>query len=316
MKYEDFIGFVQRGVQKKLGEEAQTQIRKITKNNSVVLDGLSISAKDSAVSPTIYLNSFYKDYQQGLSIPEIVDHILEMYRRSCVSAASDISFFTDFEKARQGLACRLISRARNQELLEQIPHRPFLNLETVVYYRLEGSELGRGTILVYNSHLERWGITEEKLFEIARENTLRILPERFIPIQNALEMYQEEMDCEQELKSEIEWTGEEGDDEKETCGAEEVPPMYVLTNTAGAFGAVCILYDEVLQRIAEQLEDDFWILPSSIHECIILPAGAPVEKQWLQSMVRQINRQAVEEGEFLSDEIYLYRSRLHKLSME
>lgn len=92
-------------------------------------------------------------------------------------------------------------------------------------------------------------------------------------------------------------------------------PMYVLTNKSNYFGASSLLFDSVLQDIAGKLKDDFWVLPSSIHECIIVPAEFAMSKEELQEMVREINRSEVAQEDFLSDEIYLYQRKFHKLSL-
>ncbi|MFS6555026.1 DUF5688 family protein, partial [Parabacteroides distasonis] len=102
----------------------------------------------------------------------------------------DTTFYADYTKVRQHLACRLISREKNRELLKMVPYRIFLDLAVVVYYYFEDSRLGTGTILVYSSHCKNWGITEEELFAGARENTLNIQPEEFLSMRSVLEKFQ------------------------------------------------------------------------------------------------------------------------------
>lgn len=292
LNYEDFICMVQTQMQERLGGDAQIQLHQVMKNNSVVLDALSISEGDSGVSPTVYLNDYYREYRDGTSIPELLDQMETTYRNNRLQLPFDTSFYTDFEKVKDRLACRLISRSKNRELLQKVPYRPFLDLALVVYYCFEDSQLGTGTILVYKNHQENWRVSEEVLFETARENTLRIQPEEFLSMRSILEKYRE-------------------------CGraAEEIEAMYVLTNRSNYFGAASLLFDSVLQKIAQELQDDFWVLPSSIHECIIVPVSFPATREELQEMVREINRCEVAAEDFLSDEVYLYRREVHKLSI-
>ena len=218
-----------------------------------------------------------------------------LYRKSRVTVPFDTTFYADFGKVKQHLACRVINREKNRELLKTVPYRIFLDLAIVTYYYFEDSCLGTGTILVYSSHCKNWGITEEELFACARENTLHIQPEEFLSMDGVLEKFQ---GC--------------GEAKAET---ENVLPMYVLTNKTNYFGAASLLFDSVLQDIADKLEDDFWILPSSIHECIIIPAESAMPKEEMQEMVREINRNEVAAEDFLSDEIYRYQREFHKLSL-
>lgn len=298
LNYEDFICVAQAQMQEKLGDEMQVQLHQITKNNSVVLDALSISEKGGKIAPTIYLNDFYQEYLDGKTMPELIEQMEEIYQRCRPQIQFDTAFYADFPKVRDHLACRLINRDRNRELLKRIPHRPFLDLEMIVYYSFEDSNLGIGTILVYESHRKAWRVTEEELFETARENTLRLHPEEFLSMEGILEKYRS---C--------------GIIQKEDEDAGMARPMYVLTNRDNYFGASGLLFDSVLQKIARELDDDFWILPSSVHECIVVPAGLSLVQDDLKLMVREINRTEVAPEDYLSDEVYYYQSKIHKLSM-
>lgn len=293
LKYEDFIGFVQTKMQERMGEEVQIQIRQVVKNNNIVLDGLCISEKDSGIAPTIYLNGYYRQYKEGKSVPEILDAMQETYEKNRKGINFDPSFYADFSCVRPHLMCRVINRQKNKEQLKQVPWRPFLNLAIVVCCHFEDEIVGNGSILVYQNHLKGWGITETELFRIARENTLQIQPEEFMSMSSILKKYHME-------------SGEVHDPQ----------PMFVLTNRGNYFGAVCMIFDSVLANIGETLQDDFWVLPSSIHECVIVPSQIQTNGTELEELVREINKKEVQAEEFLSDEIYFYHRMLHKLIMK
>ena len=293
MKYAEFMELVQNETKERLGKEAQIEIHRIVRNNAVILDGMSVGKPDGHITPTLYLNDFYKDYQDGITIKEIVDTIEQIYRNSKKQDGFNGSFYADFHNVKDRLACKLINRARNRELLKHVPYKEVMDLAMVAYYLFEDEELGTGTILVYNSHLINWQISGEEVLEIARKNTLNLLPAEFVGMQKILEKYQ--IHTEDELIS----------------GQEE--PMYVLTNKEHYFGAACMMYDSVLQGIGRELEGDFWILPSSIHECIIVPRSVSLTGYELREMVREINRYEVDSEEYLSDEIYFYNRDVHKL---
>ena len=293
MKYEDFICFIQTKMQERMGEEVQIQIQQVVKNNNIVLDGLCIAEKDSSIAPTIYLNGYYRQYEEGRTVPEILDAMQETYEKNRKEINFDPSFYADFTCVQPHLMCRVINRQKNEERLKQVPWRPFLNLAIVVCCHFEDEVIGNGSILVYQNHLNGWGITEEELFRIARENTLRIQPEEFMSMNAILKKHHAEF----------------GEDS-------EPQPMFVLTNRGNYFGAVCMIFDSVLSEIGETLQDDYWVLPSSIHECVIVPAQVQTNGTELEMLVQEINRKEVQAEEFLSDEIYFYHRMLHKLIMK
>ncbi|MDE7404300.1 MAG: hypothetical protein K2M81_04265, partial [Lachnospiraceae bacterium] len=90
-------------------------------------------------------------------------------------------------------------------------------------------------------------------------------------------------------------------------------PMYVLTNKQKLYGAACMLYPGVLKTFAEKIQRDFYILPSSIHEVILVPADADTDKEALHEIVTEINRTQVAEEEVLADSVYFYSKNKDKV---
>lgn len=292
MNYEEFICRVQAEVKEKMGEKAQVERRRITKNNGVELEGITITEEGQRISPMIYLDEYYSIYERGVTIPQIGEDILRIYERSRESLPKTPDFYTDFEKVKARLACKLINYQRNEKQLARVPYVRCLDLALVFYYALEEEEIGRGTILIYNSHLTMWGISKEQLYEAARRNTPGLLPYEFIEMRELLaESFADGEDFEEEL------------------------PMYVLSNRERHFGAVNMIYDSVLSEIGRRIGDDFYVLPSSVHECIIVPAGAKATRSELSNMVWDINRTQVLPEEVLSDNVYFYERKNHRLSM-
>lgn len=294
MTYEDFLCCVQTKVQQELGEEVRVLLHRIPKNNGILLDGLSIQEGEQGISPTIYLNDFYRDFQKGTEIPGLVEQILDIYQESRIEGKIDTDFYRKYENVCDRIACKLVSFERNRELLKKIPYVRYLDLAAVFYYLMEHEELGSGTILIYNSHLEMWHVTKEELYRQARENTLRLTPWEFYSIKDIVQDLMEE-------------GGEQ----------EEIPepslPMYVLTNKERNLGAAVMLFDQVLAQVGERLKEDYYILPSSIHEVIVIPAEFAIPRKELENMVREINATQVLPQEVLSDRVYYYCCRQHSL---
>ncbi len=301
LNYNDFVCLVQKQMQERLGDTMEVKLHQVMKNNSICLDALSISEKGSKIAPTVYLNDFYEAHREGESIPDLVTRLAAIYETCRPRIQFDPSFYADYERVKDRLVFRLISREKNRELLEQVPYRPFLDLAAVVYYSFESENMGLGCITVYESHRKKWDISEEELFETARENTMRLQPEELLSMDMILQKVRES-------RPEI---------HVPPAREDAVPgeqPMYVLTNKNNYYGAAVLLYDSVLQNVAEKLKGDFWVLPSSVHECIVVPAGFTGKREELQKMVREVNRTEVAPEDFLSDEVYFYQSEIHRLS--
>ncbi len=294
MTYDDFLCCVQTRVQKELGEEVRVLLHRVPKNNGILLDGLSIQEGEQGISPTIYLNDFYREFQKGAGIPELVEGILALYKESRIEGKIDTGFYKEYANVREHISCKLVSFDRNRKLLKKIPYVRYLDLAVVFYYLMEHKDLGSGTILIYNSHLEMWHVTKEELYRQARENALRLVPWEFYSMQEAVQELLEEGESKEDLP-------------------EPYLPMYVLTNRDRNLGASVILFDKVLSEVGERLGEDYYILPSSIHEVIVIPAGFAIPKKELEAMVREMNTTQVLAQEVLSDRVYFYCCRQHSL---
>lgn len=293
MNYEEFICRIQAEVKEKIGDKARVERRRITKNNGVELEGITITEEGEKISPMIYLEEYFHIYERGGQIFRIAEDILRMYEKSRESIPKAPDFYTNFEKVKPRLACKLVNYERNAKQLTRVPHVRCLDLALVFYYVLEEEELGKGTILIYNSHLNMWGVTREQLYETARRNTPGLLP---YELKGMRELLEDTIENAEDL-------------------SEEELPMYVLSNRERYFGAVNLIYDSILSEIGRKIGDDFYILPSSVHECIIVPAGAKAAKEELANMVWDINRTQVLPEEVLSDNVYFYERTNHRLSM-
>ena len=253
------------------------------KPNNVRLYGLSIVEPDSNTSPVIYLESYFERFLDTDNWAGAVKGILEFYRNNRVEDSFDMKWFCDFSKIREKLFYRLINYEKNQELLSMVPHTRFLDLAKIYYADCRIGET-TSSILIYHRHVEEWNITEDELITAAEENTPRLYPANLHPICDTLGL---------------------GDD---INLIPEMPvPMFVLSNTENHNGAAAVCYKDVLDRFSQKIEDDLVILPSSVHETILLPLQKNNSKESLREMVYDANRTMLDQSEFLSDNVYLYR---------
>ena len=170
-----------------------------------------------------------------------------------------------------------------------VPHVRVLDLALVFCCLVDASTLGTATILIYNQHLKLWNLTKDDLCSLAYKNTPILLP------------------CEIRDMSDV--IADLFSHAGPVSGFEDIAgviPMYVLTNKTKLNGSACILYHNLLQDFAETIESDLYLLPSSVHEILILPSYIDNTPKELSDIVREVNRTQLSAEEILSDHVYFY----------
>lgn len=296
--YTEFKQHILSDLQKRLGTDIQVTVQDIIKNNDTHLDGLTILSAQCNLSPTIYLNYYYKQYEDGHSLSDIEDDILKVYRDNCPSSNIDISFFTNYDKVKSRIIFKLVNYERNRELLQQVPHYRFLDLSIVFNCLIESSPSGSATILIHNHHLSYWDITRDDLYALAQQNTPKLLA---YDLRNMTDILKELL-ADENIPA-------------DTPEAAAAFPMYVLTNRYKLNGSGCILYQNLLRDFANRLGSDLYILPSSVHEVLIIPVQAQTSTEELSDMVRDVNSSQLSREEILSDHVYYYSRESGKITM-
>lgn len=292
MEIKAFAKKVQNVLERELGGNYRVELKEVRKNNGVILQGLLILPKGRNVVPTIYLDSFWEAYESGMPFAVVIRRLLAVYREDMPDEDIDMEYFKYFEKVRDRICYRLINREENRELLEEIPHIEFLDLAICFYYAYQGKVLGEGSILITNSHVEMWKTTTTELLALAQVNTPRLYPWSCLSMEDVMrEIVEQESsgkpeECEPDLWAEL--------------------PMRVLSNTKRTYGAVCMIYPGVLEKLAAEIGQDFYILPSSVHEVIFLRDIRADGENALRDMIMEINRTQVAPEEVLSDQLYHY----------
>ena len=294
MNYQQFIEEVERRVKEKIkGNETITvYIHTAVKNNGKERKGITVSEKGIHISPTIYLEEYFQQFQEGKPIEKIVEKILQLYEEVKCSHPCEESLLQNYKELKGKFACKLIHRGKNEKLLNDIPYVPWMDLAIVVFVLLEVSPYGTATVLVRKEHLEIWGLTEAQLFDEAKKNTPILLPYQFCPMRKL-------------LREICPYAVDEGEEEEES--------LYVLSNKLRSFGAASMLYEGILEKVGQKLGENYYILPSSIHEVIVVPESKSPVKQDLDAMVREINETQVEEEEVLSDRVYYFSRKENRL---
>lgn len=291
MNLKAFEELVKENVSIRLGSRYEVTINKITKNNDTILSGLTIRQGDLNISPTIYLNEYYEGYEKGqYTLYSIVNHIIETYKKNKTDKSVDMKFFLDFDSVRPFIVHRIINTERNKDFLKDVPHVEFLDLSIVfmaIINEYTNYKDGLASITVTNSHCKIWEIGIDELVFTARQNTPRLMPATLKTMDEIL------------MKA-------------KASGAEDIPTsaygsnMMVVSNNYGLYGASVMLDKNYLRDLSDAFGGNYYILPSSIHELIVLVDNFGTYSEELKEVVRSINATMVDPVEVLSDSVYYF----------
>ncbi len=283
-------------------DQTLIDLQKIRKNNDISLDALIIREPGTNISPTIYLDDYYALYNDGTPIDELCHIICDVFLEVRLNHPIDPSFFTDFEQARKKLIFQVINYEKNKKRLHDLPHIQYLDLAIIFCCMLRMENGESATVTIKNEHLTLWDTDMDTIKKQAFANTPRLLPAYIQPITDVIRDLAKENPPLERLIS-----------LPDDCP--DVPPLYVLTNESQIGGAACMLYPAMLSDFADSLESDLYILPSSIHEVLLLPTDTRHEDAALNELIQQVNDEQLPATQQLSDHVYFYSRSSAALSI-
>lgn len=284
MDFEAFTEKMRELLGKRVGDGWEIRVHKALKNNGIKRTGIMLQKKGERYGSILYLEEAYEKYQDGMDVEEAVDVLLDAPFGHDFEVEFDKKFqaesFRDYSHVREHLCLRLINYGKNTELLEDVPHVRWNDLAVIFCYEIEAWKEGGAYIMIRNDHLAKWEETVDTLYEDALRNMKDGTPDDLFSLND---MFKKDM----------------------VPGMEATPPMYVLTNASRKFGAAVMLYSRKMKELADSVGSDLVILPSSLHEVLLLVDDEEKHIQW-REMVGEVNRLMVEPEEVLSDNIYRY----------
>jgi len=274
--------------------EVTAEICSTTKNNGVRQTGLLLKRRDERIAPNFYLGAQYREWEAGRSSPdEIVFGICRVYEEELkknrkLAEAVDFSW----ESAKEKVFVRLVGRQKNETLLEELPHEEFLDMAVVYHYVIELAKNEKGALVITKEHLQLFDITEEELRETALKNTM----EQMCPVITGMnEMMQR---LANRIGVSVPFMQTEG-------------MMYIMGNKEERYGATSLLFSKELERFSNEIGSGFYILPSSIHEIILVPEDYAESPEAFSDMVHEVNATQLDPTEVLTDSVYYYDRELH-----
>lgn len=269
---------------KKLGDGYHGTLEKVQKTN-IDLDGLTIMKDGETITPTIYLEPFYKALENGVSVDDVTDRILYIYFNArTYKDQFDITSLSDFGYAKNKLYVQLINRHLNKNLLRNIPHTMFLDdFAVAVRCTVEASEENNASFMVHNSHLNIWQADSETVLSLAISNTLAEHNVDLMPLEQLIR-------------------------ETGSIAPKEFPAdcrIWFMSNQKRYFGAAAVLSDDVLKDFADK-HGSFYVIFSSVHEVLLMPSP---NNSGIDSLTRhnQDVNATLSEEEILGTKAYFYQ---------
>lgn len=265
-------------------------VEKAIKNNDTEIDVLTIKPSSTGCMPNINISELYELYENGENMDEIIDAVKEMYSRCTKLIMPEVeklkALVEDIDLARNLIECRLINADSNAQRLEGKPFKRFG--EFALAYQLKICVDGNGFYMtqITDDMLEDWGIDIDELHRQAMENMN-------LPMSFVLKRMDEFLKLPEKSK------------------------LFILTNKYKLNGATLIISDEVRQKVGRYVGGDYYILPSSIHELLIIPKRYTSDINYLTYMIRSANREEriVKPDDFLSDNLYEYNMATRKVTL-
>lgn len=298
MDYNEFREEILKELQKRHGDGMEIIVSKIKKNNGADYYGVRFQSQSAGKGITLgavfRLDYLYEAYADGkMDIAACAEALWEKYEKNKEPEGLQ-QFVKDMRKwdsVKKNVYPVLLPMEGNADLLSELVKIPMLDLAVIFVIRGKISDSGCGTVKITTVMMEDYKVSSQELYAVAMEN-LRNDGYRFQSMTEVLRgLYPQ---AEEKISMEKE--------------------MYVLSNASGMYGAVGILNRELIRKFAEGR--DFYILPSSVHEMIFIPASDEYIVSELDQMVEEINRTQVILEERLTDHCYFYDAEADEIRME
>ena len=288
-------------------EDADFQVVQKNKNNGIQLIGVQVNLPERNASPIIYMEQFFDEIRQGEPVECVMNRIASYIEKSSRAPFMNSGIdLTNYDSLKEHLAIKLVNTQANRKMLQEMPHENMEDLSAICYvdFPVESND-GKATMKVKNEHLKMWNVDAKEMFQQARANTQ--------PVNTPILQSMDEM-----LLSIFNEEGHATNllDESVEFGLRSHDMLYALTNVEKQYGASMITQPEVLNKLEQLFPEGFYVLPSSVHEVLIVPDNGEMEPKMLGEMVREVNKNEVERQEVLSDRVYSYDKEKHQIRQE
>ena len=303
MNFEEFINTIKDTIKEYLPEDYRDAEVNILENRKLNTNytGLTVTREGDTLAPTINLNNLFDSYSKHPehSITAVMQEVASVIQHT--PETFDIGRIMDYDRVKKNLFMRLSAAEKNKDLLEHAPHIRKEDLAITFHIMLDQSDKGTATTMINDNMMEAYGIDLDQLYQDALLNSPVICPAQIENMGEALSrMMVEDMKsagAPPELIQEM---------EKDLKESNKDNPMTIITNDRLVDGASAIFYSGVMDLVGERMQGDYFILPSSVHETLVVPDDGRVSLQELTDMVKEVNMTQVSPEDQLTDQVYHY----------
>ena len=291
---EQFTGDVKQGLAD-AGIEAKVSTNTVEKMNESY-EAMTVTPEGSNVGVNVNMEKFFEAYENGTDYEAVVGKAIGIIEGGFANQPTvDVSALTDYDQMKDKLIMEVVSAEANADMLDKVPHKDMEDMAVVYRFEIDSNDDGRATILVTNQLIETMGVTPEQLNADAMENAPELKP---AVIKGMSEVMAEMMGVSTEDLAMMGMPMDPADEQ-----------MFVASVPDKIHGAGVLAYQDFMDQAAERVGGDFFILPSSIHEVLIVPDNGNMSLSDLEAMVKEVNATQVAPEDKLTDSVYHYDSQ-------
>lgn len=277
------------------GIDAKVSINTVEKMNESY-EAMTVTPEGSNVGVNVNMEKFFEAYENGTPYEDVVDKAVNVVEGGFANQPTvDVAALTDYDQMKDKLVMEVVSAEANADMLDKVPHQQMEDMAVVYRFELDSNDDGRATILVTNQLIETMGVTPEQLHADAMENAPELKP---AVIKGMSEVMAEMMGVSTEDLAMMGMPMDPADEQ-----------MFVASVPDKIHGAGVLAYQDFMDQAAERAGGDFFILPSSIHEVLIVPDNGNMSLSDLEAMVKEVNATQVAPEDKLTDSVYHYDSQ-------
>ena len=254
----------------------------VVKNNGVVYKGLVIALKEREAAPTVYMDYYFSLYKRGKSFEDILKLIYENYKLAEEKMDLTEREAGKLDNYKEKLFIKVVNFEKNKKRLENCPYIPYLDLAITFRYLVHKDKHDISSTLINNALMDMWGLNTQSIYKMAYKNMRNLFPPSIKKMSDIIGSYPDDF------------------------GIIPENEMYVITNDSSINGASYIICKEIIDDFCRKKNSDYYLIPSSIHELILVPKCLDEDGENLKMFVKEVNKTAVLPEDFLSDNVYFY----------
>ena len=295
MNKDEFIKMIKDEILECMPEEFRdytVRIDEVNKSGDVRLHGLCLIKGNNGAAPILYLEPYFEMYREGMNKEELLGVIADKYYDIVRNAPNIVIPDMSFENTKDNLRVRLVYNKTNRNYLVDHVHCDAGCGYSLVAYADLSNRLFDGAIVnIRKDMLEPYGLDENEVIKAAMEGSIKNCPARLSYIEDSLMSMM---------------AGGEKENLLDLDRIDLSRGVLVLTTEDNFAGAATLFYPGVKEKIAKLMDWDYFILPSSVHEVLMIPADGRFSAKELAMMVKAVNSNEVSKEDQLGNRVLFY----------